>query len=67
LYDDRKVAIGAYNKTGDGNHIAMLLSSNTALVEWGTKLCKSYRSHAQHVSELPSDTGQLPVEHSHYS
>ena len=42
LYDDRKVAIGAYNEVGDGNHVAMIVSSNDELVEWGQKKYDRY-------------------------
>jgi len=51
LYDDRKVAIGAYNETGEGDHIAMLLSSNDALVEWGSDLYETYRATAFSTAE----------------
>lgn len=46
LYDDRKVAIGAYNEVGDGNHIAVLISTHEDLIEWGTKIYETYRQEA---------------------
>ncbi|AGB37104.1 helix-turn-helix transcriptional regulator [Natronococcus occultus] len=46
LYDDRKVAIGAYNEVGDGNHVAMIVSSNDELVEWATKKYERYREQS---------------------
>jgi len=46
IYDDRKVAVGTYNEQGRGDHIAMLLSSNDALVRWGIDLFNSYRKSA---------------------
>jgi predicted transcriptional regulator len=42
LYDDRKMATGAYNEVGDGNHVAMIVSSNDELVEWGQKKYDRY-------------------------
>jgi predicted transcriptional regulator len=60
LYDDRKVAVGAYNKVGDGGEIAMIVSSNDALIEWGTDLYESYRAESKHPSEAIGDeTDQL--------
>jgi predicted transcriptional regulator len=46
LYDDRKVAIGAYNEVGDGNHIAMIVSSSDELIEWATKKYERYREQS---------------------
>ncbi|WP_394743103.1 helix-turn-helix transcriptional regulator [Natronococcus roseus] len=46
LYDDRKVAIGAYNEVGDGNHVAMILSSNDELIEWGRRKYERYREQS---------------------
>jgi predicted transcriptional regulator len=46
LYDDRKVAIGAYNEVGNGNHVAMIVSSNDELVEWATKKYERYREQS---------------------
>lgn len=51
LYDDQKVAIGTYNETGEGDHIAMILSSNEALIEWGNDLYNSYQEQAWHPTE----------------
>lgn len=56
LYDTQKVAVGAYNETGEGEHIAMILSSHDALVEWGTDLYNSYREQARHATENSSET-----------
>lgn len=59
LYDDRKVAVGAYNEVGDGNHVAVIISSNDELIEWATEKYEYYRkqsidpvdpSHANRVS-----------------
>lgn len=62
LYDDRKVAVGAYNEVGDGEHIAMIVSSNDELIEWGTELYEAYRSESGHPSEPTADeTGQSAV------
>ena len=52
IYDERRVAIGAYNRTGDGNHIAMIISSNERLVEWGIDLYESYREQAIHATDV---------------
>ncbi|WP_323174752.1 ArsR family transcriptional regulator [Natrialba sp. PRR66] len=52
IYDSRKVAIAAYNESGSGKHIAMIVSSNEQLVEWGINLYDSYRERAQPASEL---------------
>ncbi|WP_254538686.1 transcriptional regulator FilR1 domain-containing protein [Halomarina litorea] len=57
LYDDRKVAIGAYNEVGEGDHIAMCISSNDALVEWGTNLYNHYREAA-----FPAPHSSAPAE-----
>jgi predicted transcriptional regulator len=46
LYDDRKVAIGAYNEVGDGNHVAVIISSNDELIEWAKKKYESYREQS---------------------
>jgi len=53
IYDDRKVAVGTYNEQGQGDHIAMLLSSNDALVEWGIDLFNSYRKSAIPSTLIP--------------
>ncbi|WP_266082726.1 transcriptional regulator FilR1 domain-containing protein [Haladaptatus caseinilyticus] len=52
IYDDRRVAIGAYNESGTGNHIAMIVSSNDRLVEWGIDLYESYRADATPATEV---------------
>jgi predicted transcriptional regulator len=54
LYDDRKVAVAAYNEAGSGKHIAMIISSNNRLVDWGKELYEIYRSKAQPASEILS-------------
>lgn len=46
LYDERKIAIGAYNEVGEGNHIAVLISEHEDLIEWGTKIYETYREEA---------------------
>jgi hypothetical protein len=51
IYDQEQIAIGAYNKTGEGEHIAMLLSSNDAVVQWGDDLYNHYRKRAIRASE----------------
>jgi len=51
IYDQEQIAIGAYNETGGGEHIAMLLSSNDAVVQWGDDLYNYYRKRAIHASE----------------
>ncbi|QIO25251.1 winged helix-turn-helix domain-containing protein [Haloarcula sp. JP-L23] len=56
LYDDRKVAIGAYNETGKGDHIAMLVSSNDTVVEWGVDLYNTYRDQAYRTTERTPET-----------
>lgn len=53
LYDNRKVAIGAYNETGDGNHIAVIISAHDELIEWGTAVFNYYRERAVRP-EVPS-------------
>lgn len=60
IYDQRKIAIGAYNETGRGNHIAMIHSSNDTLVEFGTDLFNSYQKKAHHPSPPPSDYPSPP-------
>ena len=53
LYDDRKVAIGVYNEVGEGNHIAVLISSHEDLIEWGTQVYEAYSAEA--LSPVESD------------
>jgi predicted transcriptional regulator len=55
IYDDRKVAVGAYNEHGEGKHIAMIVSSNPKIVEWTNDLYNSYREIANHSEENPPD------------
>ncbi|WP_171908192.1 transcriptional regulator FilR1 domain-containing protein [Natrialba sp. SSL1] len=55
IYDEKQIAIGAYNETGAGEHIAMLLSSNEAVIQWGIQLFKSYREQACHSAESASE------------
>ncbi len=52
LYDDRKVAVAAYNEVGSGRHIAMIISSSDQLVDWGLELYESYRVKARPASEI---------------
>jgi predicted transcriptional regulator len=51
IYDEEQIAIGAYNEIGEGEHIAMLLSSNEAVVQWGEDIYDRYRERAHHSSE----------------
>ena len=53
LYDDRKVAVGAYNEVGKGQYVAIIISSNDELVEWGTNVYNFYRRQAV-PTEVPS-------------
>ena len=59
LYDERQVAVGVYNENGEGEHIAMILSSNEAVVDWGSELFNSFRERAQPATEPPSETISL--------
>ncbi|WP_232833849.1 transcriptional regulator FilR1 domain-containing protein [Saliphagus sp. LR7] len=52
IYDDRKVAIGAYNEHGRGKHIVMVVSTNDRIVEWGIDLYESYRDKSHPVSDI---------------
>jgi predicted transcriptional regulator len=52
IYDERRVAVGAYNESGNANHIAMIVSSNDKLVEWGIELYESYRAEACPATEV---------------
>jgi predicted transcriptional regulator len=56
IYDEQQVAIGVYNEAGGGEHIAMVLSANDAIVEWGTGLFESLREEARPASEPDSET-----------
>lgn len=56
LYGEGKVAIGAYNEVGEGDHIAMLISSNDDLVDWGTALYDYYRAKAFPAAASPPST-----------
>ena len=56
IYDEQQVAIGVYNEAGDGEHIAMILSTNEAIVEWGGELFESLREEARPASEPDSET-----------
>lgn len=46
LYDDQKIAIGAYNEVGEGQHTAIIISSHADLIEWGTEVYNAYRQRA---------------------
>jgi predicted transcriptional regulator len=46
LYDDRKAAIGAYNELGNGQHVAMMVSTDAKLVTWATALYEKYWEQA---------------------
>ncbi len=52
IYDDRRVAIGAYNEAGSGNHVAMIISSNNELVDWGIGLYDSYLEQSTHADKI---------------
>lgn len=58
IYDNRKVALGAFNKTGNGRHTAILLSSNDAFVEWGNNLYESIRERAWRPPDQPPQSAQ---------
>lgn len=51
LYDDRKVAVGAYNDVGEGNHVAVIISTHDDLVDWGTDVYSNFQQKA-----LPPDS-----------
>ncbi|MBX0297413.1 DUF1724 domain-containing protein [Halomicroarcula sp. F27] len=51
LYDDRKVAIRAYNQTGAADHIAMLISTNQTVVDWTLDLYNTYWDRAHRKTE----------------
>lgn len=46
LYDSRKIALGAFNQRRNGQHSAMLLSTNQDLVEWGHRVYESLLEEA---------------------
>lgn len=46
LYDNQKVSIGAYNEVGEGQHVAVIISSNEELIDWGRETYNSYREQA---------------------
>ncbi|MCO8242996.1 ArsR family transcriptional regulator [Haladaptatus sp. AB643] len=52
IYDERKVAVAAYNEAGSGKHIAMIVGSNEKLVNWGIDLYDSYRADARPATEV---------------
>jgi predicted transcriptional regulator len=55
IYDDRKVAVGAYNEQGEGKHIAMIVSENPKIIEWAENIYESYRDMAYRPEENPPD------------
>jgi predicted transcriptional regulator len=55
IYDDRKVAVGAYNEQGEGKHIAMIVSENPSIIEWAKNIYESYRDMAYCPEENPPD------------
>ena len=59
IYDEEQIAIGAYNETGQGVHIAMILSSNEAVVQWGNELYNYYRNRARHSGEQSPRESQV--------
>ena len=54
LYDDRKAAVGAYNELGDGQHIAMIVTTDEELVTWATTLYDKYWDQAIHALDDPA-------------
>jgi predicted transcriptional regulator len=46
LYDRRKAAVGAYNELGDGQHTAMIVSTDEEIVTWATALYEKYWEQA---------------------
>lgn len=52
-YDNQKIVVGAYNEVGEGQHIAVIISSHEDLVEWGSRTYNSSREQAI-SSEVPS-------------
>ena len=56
LYDDRRVAVGAYNEQGKGKHIAMIVSENPKIIEWAEGIYDSYREMANCPEENPPET-----------
>lgn len=56
IYDERKVAIGAYNEAGKGQHIAMIVTTNDRLVKWAIEKYEHYREDSHPTSPIsPSD------------
>lgn len=53
LYNSRKIAIGAYNHRGRGQHTAVVISEHQDLIEWGKKVCQSLRDEAI-MTEIPN-------------
>lgn len=56
IYDERQIAVGAYNELGDGEHIAMILTSDEDVVEWGTDLYESYLEQAKPALSHSTET-----------
>lgn len=54
IYDEEQIAIGAYNEMGEGEHIAMLLSSNEAVVQWGEEIYNCHRERVRNPTENSS-------------
>ena len=55
IYDDRKVAVGAYNERGEGKHIAMIVSENPKIIEWAESLYDTYREMAHRPEKKPPE------------
>jgi predicted transcriptional regulator len=55
LYDDRRVAVGAYNEQGEGKHIAMIVSEHPDIIEWAEDIYDSYREMANCPEENPPE------------
>lgn len=52
MYDVAKVAVGAYNNVGEGQHVAVIISTNEDLIEWGLNTYRSYRDQAMLTEAL---------------
>lgn len=46
LYDTRKAAVGAYNELGNGQHTAMIVSTDEKIVTWAIALYEKYWEQA---------------------
>src|SRR5699024_3825912 len=55
IYDDRKVAVGAYNARGEATHIAMIVSEHPTIIPWAQNLYNTYREMAHCSEDNPSE------------